>query len=168
MCREAGIRYSWLDNDVFEFVSETAPLVVHPRTGKTALNLSLNFYTDVFHREFLKAFPERYLPIQRQILDLMWRFRFGIDAADPNWSRAQFTDPSVRLTEEEFEHIVQLELDTLYLYSWQRGDILVVDNITCSHARMNVVQPRRILAWLGNMYDARKLPSPVQYAYSDA
>ena len=40
-------------------------------------------------------------------------------------------------------------------FKWQRGDVLLVDNIKMAHGRMTFTKPRKILTSMIGLYDAR-------------
>lgn len=69
------------------------------------------------------------------------------------------TDRCSFLTEEETRLFYTTVWKHSVTFKWQSGDILVVDNISTAHARMNVDAvnggPRKILACLGDVYDVR-------------
>jgi alpha-ketoglutarate-dependent taurine dioxygenase len=50
------------------------------------------------------------------------------------------------------------------VFRWQRGDVIIIDNIRAAHGRLNVSGPRRILTALGDMYDVKSARAPAARA----
>jgi alpha-ketoglutarate-dependent taurine dioxygenase len=62
------------------------------------------------------------------------------------------------------EDAVMGELDRLYwrtakAYPWQRGDMIMLDNMLVAHARKPYTGPRKIVVAMGEMVNAVDLPS---------
>ena len=56
------------------------------------------------------------------------------------------------ITKAETQAILDATWKGSTLFNWRKGDLLLLDNIRCGHGRMNVTQPRRIAAALGDTY----------------
>src|SRR5262245_48982333 len=134
-CATHDITCEWLDGDALR-TRQTCPAVVsHPRTGRP---LWFN-QAHLFHISSLSpALREALLAVYRPD-ELPRHAAFGdgapIDPADLDAIRAAFD-----------AHTMQ--------FPWQRGDVLVIDNMAIAHGRRPFAGPRRILVAMGAAYSA--------------
>ena len=55
------------------------------------------------------------------------------------------------IPDEVVKHICQAMWNHSVIFQWEKGDVLILDNITTAHARLNIVPPRKIFTAFGEM-----------------
>lgn len=137
-CRAAGYEYEWLAGDRLRTRRIGQAVVRHPRTGESVWFNHGAF----FHVSTLGAHLERAL-------------------------RAQFAEEDLP-NNTYYGNGAQIEMETLgelraaYLaeqiaFPWQRGDVLLLDNMLVAHARAPFTGPRKILVGMAEPFDSRNL-----------
>jgi alpha-ketoglutarate-dependent taurine dioxygenase len=151
LLHEHNIDFSW-DKQGNLLTETTMPAVIrHPATGKLCLSLTMfNQYSLTYN---LRHFKTRYNPILRVLIDRLMLFQYE----RPNvFFRTVLGDGSP-FTKEDTEEILAASWKCATLFSWRKGDVLLLDNILMGHGRLNVKGPRKIVAALGDNYDIRTL-----------
>ncbi|KAI8741949.1 clavaminate synthase protein [Biomphalaria glabrata] len=119
-CLEQGTSFEWLPNGCLKTVTAVLPAIKEDiRTGKK-----------VWFNSIIAAY-------------LGWR-----DSRNPPGKAVTFSDgtPMPDAIMEDLEKILdQLAVDV----TWEKGDVMLVDNNQALHARRTFTPPRRILASLG-------------------
>ncbi len=125
-CRHARIDAEWLAGDRLRTRQVRPVFATHPRTGETLWFNHLTF----FHISTL----------DQELRDVLLA-----DLAEdelPNntyWGDGGRIEPEVM---EELRAAYELEMIT---FPWQRGDVLLLDNMLTAHARAPYAGPRRVL-----------------------
>jgi alpha-ketoglutarate-dependent taurine dioxygenase len=125
-CLQAGIRYEWGDEERLQIRQVRPAVAQHPRTGEW---LWFNHAT-FFHVSTLEPTIRERMLAEFRSEDL------------PN--NTYYVDGS------EIEASVMDELREAYLrelvqFTWERGDVLMLDNMLTAHARRPFVGERKIL-----------------------
>lgn len=125
-CANVGIRAEWKENNRLRTRQVGPALVRHPRSGET---LWFNHAT-FFHVSTLPA----------SVRDAL-----QADFADNDLPQNTFYGDGSPIEPEVLEHLRAVYLQNMIEFPWQRGDVLLVDNMLAVHARNEYSGPRRIL-----------------------
>lgn len=135
-CRKTSISFSWKANNGLSLSQTLAGVVTHPATGEQAwFNQAPQFHPS----DYPPALYESILAVYKTEEDgLPQNVCFGddtpIDAAMLNDIRETMQKQAVT-------------------FSWQEGDVLMLDNVLVCHGRMPFVGPRKILVSMSENYD---------------
>jgi alpha-ketoglutarate-dependent taurine dioxygenase len=124
-CRHAGIDFEWRPGDRLRTRQVRPATAVHPRTGETVWFNHATF----FHVSTLA--PSIREPLLRD---------FGAEDLPNN---TYYGDGSP-IEPEVVEHLRQAYLGERVAFPWQRGDVLLIDNMLTAHARNPFTGPRQI------------------------
>lgn len=130
-CNEAGITAEWLPGDRLRTTRRAQGLAVHPSTGET---LWFN-QASLFHPASL---PRR--------ARIMLATRYGADDLPRN---AFFGDGSP-ISKDEIGHVVDCYDKETVMFSWQPGDVLMLDNMLVAHGRRPFTGERRVLVGMAD------------------
>jgi alpha-ketoglutarate-dependent taurine dioxygenase len=140
MVTAQGMTCHWHANGrILHTESVVDPLPSHPETGEQCLNLQ------AFHKTSLLKDLDEVRPRQSGLhnasLKMGLRLLYALDVMPVQISYGDGTpipaDEMAEIRRATWEHSV--------LFRWQKGDVLVLDNILTGHGRMNVDGPRKIL-----------------------
>lgn len=148
---ELEIKFKVLDKHFIQAETETPIVVVHPITGKPCLNAQFNHPAAYLYT--LELFGDRYSFLLRRLLKFLIcnsKSRHGI-----NHQRTYLAE-SPALTDEEIRKIQEVFYKNSTIFSWQQGDILLLDNIRSGHSRLNFSGKRKIVTCFGDLYDLRE------------
>lgn len=131
-CIANDFAWRWLDNDWLE-IQQTRPAICqHPLTQETVW----------FNQAHLYDFNPRLLGMKRYIGAKLFYFR-----KKTRLHEIQFSDGTVIPRNDLYYILDTLHKNTVY-FPWQKGDVLVLDNILAMHGRAPFVGKRRILTAL--------------------
>ncbi len=131
-CREAGITLEWKEDGLR--TSQVRPVVAnHPATGEAVwFNHATFFHVSTLeptvHLELLAQYREEELPAQTY---------YGDGSAIEPLVLAQLRDAYLQETT---------------MFQWQRGDILMLDNMLVAHGREPFVGPRKIVVGMAEPF----------------
>lgn len=125
-CASAGIAVEWKADNRLRTRQVGPALVRHPRSGET---LWFNHAT-FFHVSTLPA----------SVRDAL-----QADFADDDLPQNTFYGDGSPIEPEVLEHLRGVYLQQMIEFPWQRGDVLLLDNMLAVHARNEFNGPRRIL-----------------------
>ena len=125
-CRRNDIKFVWKDGDSLRTQQVRRAVARHPRTDERAWFNHLTF----FHFSTLSA------PIQETLSSL-----FGEEDLPNN---TYYGDGST-IEPEVLEELRTAYLQEKITFPWQKGDILMLDNMLASHGRDPYVSPRKVL-----------------------
>lgn len=148
-----------------KFIEVTKPCVyVHPRTGRKSLivHLATNDLPGRDLDRLLRArLEERYGAHHWALHRYLWKrpdLRFFLETR--RWPRKfpQTPQPErpYRLSKEELPAYADALAQSVSVFHWQAGDILIIDNARTAHSGMPGMGPREIRVIMGN-------PIPLQY-----
>lgn len=132
LCRQSGARYEWTPQGLR--TSQPSPAVrPHPRTGEP-----------LFFNQVQLHHPRAMDPATRSSLGALF--------ADSEFPRyVTFGDGSV-IEDSVIDTLIELSFAHAQRFDWEAGDLLMVDNMRCAHARLPFEGPRRVLVALGDMH----------------
>lgn len=136
-CAAHDIAWEWLPGDALRTRQVCQAVVEHPRTGQP---LWFN-QAHLFHvSSLVPALRDALLSVYRPD-ELPRNAAFGdgapIDPADLDAVRTVFDAHTM-------------------IFPWQRGDVLVLDNMAIAHGRRPFAGPRRVLVAMGDAYSERR------------
>lgn len=125
-CRQAGIAFEWKDRNHLRTRQVCQAVAIHPKTGETVWFNQAH----LFHVSSLKPEVRDFLLSNFNELDLPRNAYYG----DGSPIEASVLD--------EIREIYQQEAVT---FPWQKGDILMLDNMLTAHGRMPFSGPRKVV-----------------------
>lgn len=135
-CRRYHTEFEWRDGERLRTRQVRQALATHPVTGDTVW---FN-HAHMFHQSNLK--PE----VRRALLE---------EFAPDELPRNAFYGDGEPIPDEVLDTIRGIYSSAARAFTWQRGDVLVVDNFLMSHGRESFVGPRRILVAMAELYDSQ-------------
>ncbi len=134
-CRRVGMSFEWRDGDRLRTRAVRQVVATHPQTGETVW---FN-HAHMFHVSNLTSAVRE---------ALLAEFR------DDELPRNAFYGDGSPIETSVLEEIREVYRSSAVTFRWQKGDILLLDNLLCSHGREPFVGPRQIMVAMGEMYSA--------------
>jgi alpha-ketoglutarate-dependent taurine dioxygenase len=131
-CKENGIGVSWKADGIVRLTQRRPAIRKHPVTGDR-----------LWFNQVDQFFPAIY---GEEIYETLLEMSGGEKDALPMFSR--FAD-GTEIKKEYIENIIKVLDDITIPVPWQKGDLLMVDNMTALHGRLPFTGPRKILASMG-------------------
>jgi alpha-ketoglutarate-dependent taurine dioxygenase len=137
-CCQAGIGFEWYGDDSLITRQIRPALAVHPKTGESVffnqIQLHHIAYLDVKTREsLLSLFDEKKLP------------------------RNVYYGDGTPIEDDVIAEINQVYQQSQTSFPWQKGDILMLDNMLCAHGRSPYSGQRKIVVAMGEMIHSNNL-----------
>jgi amino acid adenylation domain-containing protein len=137
-CASAGIAAEWLANGGLRTRRHGPAIVRHPGTGELSWFNHATFFNSLTFPEHIRAvLTSAYAP------DELPQNTFYVDGA--------IIEPEV------IAHLQQAYREEMLEFTWQRGDVLLLDNLTTAHARNAFMGTRRILVGMAGVGRAAEL-----------
>jgi alpha-ketoglutarate-dependent taurine dioxygenase len=133
-CEQAGIQCEWKSGGGLRTRQVRSTVLKHPRTGE----LSWFNHAAFFHITTLPAAVQDAL-----------RREYG----DENLPNHTYYGDGGSIDEGTIEHVREAYRREMVMFPWQKGDVLLVDNLVTAHARQPFSGPRRILVALADAMD---------------
>jgi alpha-ketoglutarate-dependent taurine dioxygenase len=139
-CRATGTQLTWLDEDTLQTRTSCQAIIRHPATGER-----------VFFNQVLLHHPSSLDPLERQdLVELL-----GADRLPRNVLYGDGTP----IEDEVMASIGNLYEDCAVRFPWQRGDVVMLDNMRIAHARDPFEGARRISVAMADMFSRGQLPA---------
>jgi alpha-ketoglutarate-dependent taurine dioxygenase len=143
-CKRAGIEFEWRDNERLRTRQVHEALARHPKTAEELwFNQAHSFHVSALAPEvresLLSLFKEDDLP-----------------------SNAFYGDGS-RIEDSVIKEICHVYREAAVCFAWQKGDLLMVDNMLVAHGRAPFTGSRRILVAMADKIEARGLAQKVSH-----
>lgn len=140
MCTDAGSEFEWTAGGGLRVINRAPGIVKHPKTKQdmffNQVQIHHIYCVDEDTREGLRAlFDEQDLP------------------------RNVYYGDGSPIPDETMEHLGQKFEEIAVRFKWQKGDMIMLDNMLVTHARDTFEGPRHIVVAMGNMINATDLPS---------
>jgi len=162
ICRYFGVNFAW-KNDKLSIRTSGPCLVRHADTKEISLSLFWNVHAlHFFFREY-HALPGahyflgwlcKFLP--SRIFEFLAQNCYSYFRNDYRYSFLR-EGKTFRLSTDIEMEICQAIWRNTTVFSWQTGDIMLIDNIKVAHSRLPYIPPRKIAAFVCNYYNARNL-----------
>lgn len=148
-CREYDIRPSWIGDKFLRAETVLPAVAIHPGTGRRCLNAQfINAHSLI---SGIARIAKRYPAPMRMLFNAYIRLQYSKPTVHYRSKPASGPD----FTAAETAEIDRAINGSSTVFTWRRGDMIVIDNVRAAHGRLNVKGPRRILTALGDMYDVR-------------
>ena len=140
MCTEAGSQFEWRADGGLRVINRSPGIVKHPKTGEelffNQVQIHHIYCVDEDTREGLRAlFDEQDLP------------------------RNVYYGDGSPIPDETMQHLGEVFEKIAVRFGWQKGDMIMLDNMLVTHARDTFEGPRHIVVAMGNMINATELPA---------
>lgn len=137
-CQQAGLQCEWKGENRLRTRRVGPAIVPHPRTGKMLwFNHATFFHVTTLEPQvrqaLLKQFAEEDLP-----------------------GNTYYGDGSP-IEDDTLDALRQAYREETVLFPWQKGDVLMLDNMQVAHGRMPFTGPRRILTGMSMPFDGTAL-----------
>ena len=143
----------WLPNDDLIVESATPAIVAHPDTNELCLHMNIFHWWEIVRNAIaLLGKPNRMSMIRE------YAFRLSNIIRGTSNLVVTFEDGSP-IPWWVMDDIHNAFWDNSVLFTWKKGDILLLDNDMASHSRMSYLPPRKILTAFGGLW-----PHPEQSA----
>ena len=135
-CRDSQTEFEWRSKDRLRTRQVRQAVAVHPRTGETVW---FN-HAHMFHVSNLE-------PATRA--SLLSEFK------EDELPRNAFYGDGSSIESDVLEEIREIYSRAAVTFTWQKGDILMLDNFLASHGRESFVGPRRVLVAMAELFTNR-------------
>jgi alpha-ketoglutarate-dependent taurine dioxygenase len=132
-CRQARTDFEWKSNDRLRTRQVRQVTATHPKTGETVW---FN-HAHMFHLSNLQ-------PVVRE--SLLSQFK------EEDLPRNAYYGDGSPIETSVLDEIRGIYQETAITFSWQKGDILMLDNFLSSHGREPFVGPRKIVVAMAELY----------------
>jgi alpha-ketoglutarate-dependent taurine dioxygenase len=139
-CRDAGSDFEWKADGGLRVINRSAGIVKHPKTLEemffNQVQIHHIYCVDEETREGLRAlFDEDDLP------------------------RNVYYGDGTPIPDETMQHLGEVFEKVCVRFTWQKGDMIMLDNMLVTHARDTFEGPRQIVVAMGQMLSADQLPA---------
>ncbi|AMS21566.1 non-ribosomal peptide synthetase [Pseudomonas synxantha] len=143
-CRAAGIEWTWLDNDELQIRTPCPAIIRHPVTEEKT------FFNQVQLHHIFCLDPD----VREDLLAL-----FG----EQRMPRHVYYGDGSPIEDEVMALVGELYEACAVRFDWQKGDVILLDNMLAAHARDPFEGPRKIIVAMGEMIER----SALQAAHSE-
>ncbi|WP_095962040.1 non-ribosomal peptide synthetase [Pseudomonas ogarae] len=137
-CRAGGIQWRWLDNDELQTRTPGPAIITHPITGEKS------FFNQVQLHHIYWLDPD----VRQDLLSM-----FGLE----RMPRHVYYGDGTPIEDEVMARIGELYEACAVRFDWQKGDVILLDNMLVAHARDPFEGPRKIVVAMGDMYERSSL-----------
>lgn len=145
-----GMSFTWDQDGGLSTELHVPAVLVDQAQGKKRLSITM------FNAESLKFnfryFKNRYNPILRTALE--WFVSHEYDRE--NTFLQVLLGDGTPFSKAESEEIQLAAWNNAIAFNWRVGDLLILDNISFAHSRLNVQKPRELIAAMADPYDIRE------------
>jgi alpha-ketoglutarate-dependent taurine dioxygenase len=134
-CRQSGIEFEWKNDERLRTSQLCQAVATHPRTAEQVWFNQAH----LFHVSGLE-------PHVREAL--------LVAAGDEPPRTAYYGDGSA-IDEGDLEQIRAAYANEMVTFTWQKGDVLLVDNMLVAHGRAPYRGPRKIVVGMGELYEVK-------------
>ena len=133
-CEAAGIQWQWLDNDELQIRTPCPAIIRHPVTGEKS------FFNQVQLHHIYCLDPD----VRDDLLAL-----FG----EQRMPRHVYYGDGSPIEDAVMQQIGELYEQCAVRFDWQKGDVILLDNMLAAHARDPFEGPRKIVVAMGEMIE---------------
>ncbi|MEM7582350.1 MAG: TauD/TfdA family dioxygenase [Acidobacteriota bacterium] len=134
-CSERGIEVEWREGNRLRTRQRCQGVVEHPQSGK-------QLWFNQAHLFHVSGLPEA---IQEALLSSL---------GEENLPRNTYYGDGAPIEAEVLQHITECFEQEMVVFPWQKGDVLLLDNMAVAHGRRPFSGTRRVLAGMTGSSDA--------------
>jgi len=131
-CRLEGIEYEWKSGNRLRTRCVRPAVVRHPQSGEPT------WFTQAQHWHISCLDPSTRASVQAVF-------------AESDWPRHCYYGDGTLIADAEMETILGVYAQLEESFAWERGDVLVLDNLLMAHARKPFTGERKLLVAMGEM-----------------
>jgi len=131
-CRRAGMQYEWKSGNRLRTRCVRPSVMRHPQSGAAVwFNQAQHWHISCLDKDT----------------------RAGIEAVftEEDWPRHCYYGDGTPIRDEEMQAILEVYAQLEEVFAWERGDILMLDNLLAAHARKPYEGERRLMVAMGEM-----------------
>ena len=131
-CRRAGVQFEWKAGGRLRTKCVRPGVIRHPRTGEAVwFNQAQHWHVSCLDRET----------------------RAGVESVfdEADWPRHCYYGDGSPIADEEMRAVLEVYAQLEEVFPWERGDVLMLDNLLAAHARKPYEGTRRLLVAMGEM-----------------
>lgn len=132
-CRGAGIEWKWKSNQRLNTAQVCQAVATHPQTGEQVW--------------FNQAHLFHVSSLEPEVRDAL------VGAAGDELPRNTFYGDGSIIDDNDLNSVRAVYESEKVVFTWQRGDVLLVDNMLVAHGRRPYRGARKIVVGMGQMYD---------------
>lgn len=132
-CRAAGIEWKWKSNQRLNTAQVCQAVATHPQTGEPVW--------------FNQAHLFHVSSLEPEVRDAL------MDAAGEELPRNTFYGDGSVIDDQDLDSVRGVYESEKVVFTWRRGDVLLVDNMLVAHGRRPYRGARKIVVGMGQMYD---------------
>jgi len=144
-----GMTFNWDKDGGLATNLHLPAMLRHPFQNKEMISISL-FNVDSLTYN-LRHFRERYNPMLRMALEWFIKWEYGHEDI---FLKVLLGD-GIPFSRAESEEIQRASWRNAIIFKWRPGDLMILNNISFAHSRLNVKKPRLILTAMAGKYDVR-------------
>jgi alpha-ketoglutarate-dependent taurine dioxygenase len=137
-CRQAGIKFEWLENNGLKTCKICPAVAKHPKTGELVFFNQLQLH----HVSCLDP------GVRHSLLSV-----FGEDKLPRN----VYYGDGTPIEDSVMEEIGAIYRESQISFSWQQGDLLMLDNMLTAHSRNPYIGSRKIVVAMGELMTSADL-----------
>lgn len=145
-----GMDFTWQADGGLATELRVPAVMIDQAQGKKRLSITM-FNAESFKYNF-RYFRRRYNTLLRIALEWFVTHEYG---RQDTFLQVALGDGSPFLKSES-EEIQRAAWNNAIAFKWRAGDLLILDNISYAHSRLNVQKPREIIAAMADPYDVRE------------
>jgi alpha-ketoglutarate-dependent taurine dioxygenase len=131
-CRRAGVRFEWKAGGRLRTKCVRPGVIDHPLTGETV------WFNQAQHWHVSCLDPQTRASVE-SVFD------------EPDWPRQCYYGDGSSIPDEEMAAVLEVYAQLEEVFPWERGDVLMLDNLLAAHARRPYEGTRRLLVAMGEM-----------------
>ncbi|MFB6277513.1 MAG: condensation domain-containing protein [Halothece sp.] len=139
-CRQAGMEFEWKGNDILRTSQISPAIIEHPKTGENCFFNQIQLH----HVSCLDS------EVQQSLLSLF---------SPEDLPRNVLYGDGTPIEEEVVQEIQRLYQTHQRSFSWQEGDVLMLDNLLTAHSRNPYTGDRKIVVAMGDILQQSQVNS---------
>jgi alpha-ketoglutarate-dependent taurine dioxygenase len=137
-CRHARMTCEWRDGDRMRTRAVRQIVATHPRTGETVwFNHAHMFHISNVEPSAREALLDHY--------------------KEDEFPRNAFYGDGSPIESSVVEEIRRVYAEAAVTFSWQKGDVLLLDNFLASHGRQPFVGPRKVMVAMAELFTSEEI-----------